>query len=479
MKLNLQLRIGPLLAVIIGLLVSCDSPSAMERDAKVPTSPIQYIHPDPDLPQYWKYKGERILLLGGSDEDNLFQMPNFELQLDQLKGVGGNYVRNTMSSRDEGNRWPFFQDSIGVFDLRQWDVAYWDRFERFLQATQERDIIVQLEIWATFDFYRENWDKNPFNPKNNRNLNPSRVKLPTSIPTHPIFRDNPFFWSIPSQHNNMQLLQYQQAYVDKLLSIALDYPNVLYCMDNETSVTSDWGRFWSNYIHKVAEEQGKSVFTTEMWDPHDLNHISHRETFDHPEIYDFVEISQNNHQKGEAHWRNGLAQIERLQRSGVIRPVTNVKTYGATGGRHGHGQQNGIESFVRSALFGASAVRFHRPTSGIGLSDTAQLVIKGVRAVVDRSDSFYRAAPKLDLLRGREENEAYCRAAVGDTYWVYLGLPGKVDLDLSGMTGQSVLVEELDVLADQWKAPRTIKSSTSLPLETDRPHTFFVIRRQE
>lgn len=477
MQLDLRRMIGLPFLGLLAILASCETPATHSPEG-VPSSPGDFIHPDPNLPQYWKYKGQRLLLLGGSDEDNLFQMPNFEQQLDQLKQVGGNYFRNTMSSRDEGNRWPFLQDSTGLFDLRQWDPTYWGRLERFLQATSERDIIVQLEIWATFDFYRENWDKNPFNPKNNRNLNPNRVKLPISVPTHPIFRDNPFFWSIPSQHNNIQLLQYQQAYVDKLLSIALDYPNVLYCMDNETSVTSDWGKFWSNYIHKVAEEQGKSVFTTEMWDPHDLNHISHRETFDHPEIYDFVEISQNNHQKGEAHWRNGLAQLQRLKQSGGIRPVTNVKTYGATGGRHGHGQQNGIESFVRSTLFGASAVRFHRPTSGIGLSDTAQLVIKGVRAVVDKSPRFYLAEPKLDLLKNRTENEAYCRALEGQIYWVYFGLPGKVELDVSALEGESALVEELDILADQWTKSAPVKAAETILLETDRPHTFFVVTAQ-
>ncbi len=469
---------GPFLALLFGLLLlsACDTDSvgeASEESAVLSPS----IQPAADQPQYWQYKGEKVLLLGGSDEDNLFQMPDVAQQLDLLKTAGGNYVRNTMSSRDEGNVWAFAQDSTGQYDLRKWNEAYWQRFENFLALTAARDIIVQIEIWATFDFYRGEWDKNPFNPKNNRNLNEARVKLPTSIPTHPIFRDNPFFWSIPSQHNNMHLLQFQQAFVDKILSISLPYDHVLYCMDNETSVTADWGKFWSDYIHKVATEKGRQVFTTEMWDPHDLNHISHRETFDHPETYDFVEISQNNHQKGEAHWLNGLAQIERLKRSGALRPVTNVKTYGSTGGRHGHGLQNGVESFVRSVLFGSSAVRFHRPTSGIGLSDTAQVVIKGIREVTDQMNGFFAATPNLALLSDRSENEAYCRALVGQSYLVYFGEAGEATLDLSALEGEMIKMEVLELFSNTWRKVKEIKANSTLRLTADQPQLLFLLQK--
>lgn len=472
-----HLFFGQVLTLFFGLsfLFSCDANLVTEEE---PVNLLQSpsIQPAIHQPQYWQYKGEKVLLLGGSDEDNLFQMPGVEQQLDDLKAAGGNYVRNTMSSRDEGNLWAFAQDSTGQYDLRKWNKAYWDRFEKFLALTAARDIIVQIEIWATFDFYRGEWDKNPFNPKNNKTLSVQRVKLPTSIPTHPIFRDNPFFWSVPSQHNNMQLLQFQQAFVDKLLSISLPYDHVLYCMDNETSVTADWGKFWSNYIHTVATEKGRQVFTTEMWDPHDLNHISHRETFDHPETYDFVEISQNNHQKGEPHWLNGLAQIERLKRSGALRPVTNVKTYGSTGGRHGHGLQNGVESFVRSVLFGSSAVRFHRPTSGIGLSDTAQMVIKGMREITDQMEGFFEAEPNLDLLSERSENEAYCRAVVGQSYLVYFGEAGEVTLDLSAMEGEMIKMEVLELFSNTWRELKEIKATSSLQLTADQPQMLFLLQ---
>jgi len=50
-------------------------------------------------PAYWQYGGRPVLLIGGSKDDSLFQIPDLKEQLDLLKGVGGNYIRNTMSSR--------------------------------------------------------------------------------------------------------------------------------------------------------------------------------------------------------------------------------------------------------------------------------------------------------------------------------------------------------------------------------------------
>jgi len=204
------------------------------------------------------YRGEEILLLGGSKEDNLFQIPDLEEHLDLLKSVGGNYVRNTMSSRNSGNVWPFLQLVDGRYDLNKWNQEYWERFAKFLRLTNERNIIVQVEIWATFGFYRDNWDVNPFNPANNVNYDERRSKLPVKVETHPVYAGNNFFRSVPLQMAVAPVLDYKRKYVDKLLSYSLEYGHVLYCMDNETSVTADWGKFWSLYVQKKAKWQ-KSI----------------------------------------------------------------------------------------------------------------------------------------------------------------------------------------------------------------------------
>jgi hypothetical protein len=60
------------------------------------------IRPYEKNPFYWQYRGKPIMLLGGSDMDNLFQWTGSKLtdHLDLLVSSGGNYVRNTMSSRN-------------------------------------------------------------------------------------------------------------------------------------------------------------------------------------------------------------------------------------------------------------------------------------------------------------------------------------------------------------------------------------------
>jgi len=277
-------------------------------------------------PAYWQYAGKPILLIGGSKDDNLFQIPALKEHLDLLKSVGGNYVRNTMSSRDPGNVWQFRKVN-GKYDMEKWNDEYWKRFENFLRLTQERDIIVQIEVWATFDYYRDIWDVNPFNPKNNVNYTAKQTGLPEKVNTHPTRTENNFFWSVPAERNRKIVLKYQQRFVDKLLSYSLKFGNVLYCMDNETSVTPEWGKYWSQFIKSKAKAAGVSVHTTEMWDPWDLAHKMHSATFDHPETYSFVDISQNNHQKKQAHWDN--AQRQRARIANNIRPLTEPTPAGS------------------------------------------------------------------------------------------------------------------------------------------------------
>jgi hypothetical protein len=359
-----------------------------------------------------------------------------------------------MSSRDSGNVWPFIQQENGTYNLKIWNDEYWNRFDRFLKLTGERDIIVQLEVWATFDFYQENWDKNPFNPVNNINYDERRSKLPIKVETHPVYTENNFFRTVPEQMGIAIVLDYQRKFVDKLLSYSLEYDHVIYCMDNETSVTADWGEFWSEYIKKKAIEKRKTVYTTEMWDPWDLSHPFHDETFNHPEIYGFVDISQNNHITGEEHWNNGLEQLQRLRSNNALRPVNNVKVYGNDGGRH-QTTRNGIESFIQNIFMGCAGSRFHRPASGQGLNEIAQAVVKSMRMLTD-SMNWFDGLPDNDLLVNREEHEAYCRVIKGKEYAIYFPDGGEIGLDLT-FYKKSFKIQWLDALKSEWQEAETIK----------------------
>ena len=131
------------------------------------------------------------------------------------------------------------------YNLDQWNEEFWQRFNNFLRLTAERDIIVQIEVWATFDYYRLNWDINPFNPKNNVNYTFEQTNLPEVVDSHPTQTENNFFWSVPAENNQRIVLKYQEKFVDQILFYSLKFDHVLYCMDNETSVTPEWGKFWA------------------------------------------------------------------------------------------------------------------------------------------------------------------------------------------------------------------------------------------
>jgi hypothetical protein len=409
----------------------------------------QRIRPAEEQPFYWQLHGRPVVLIGGSVEDNLFQIEGIEEHLDALSAAGGNYVRCTLSSRDEGDVWPFAKDpDTGLYDLERFGEEYWRRLERFLELTAGRGIVAQIELWDRFDFAREPWQHNPYNPKNNVNYTAEESGLVERIDTHPAKRESAFFRTVPALDSNETVLCYQRAQVDKLLSISLRFGNVLYCMDNETNEAPEWGAYWCRHIQAAVEQAGVSVQTTEMWDAHDLDHPHHANTFDHPELYSFVDVSQNNHQKGQAHWDNLQAARQRLIDSGRPRPMNCVKVYGADGGKHGD-TRNGQQRFWRSLMGGCAAVRFHRPPAGLGLSDLARAHIRSARMLTDAMD-FASAEPGNDLLDDREDNEAYCLAREGESCAVFFPDGGEVSLNVSAVGEAPLTVRWLDILRSRW-----------------------------
>ncbi len=140
-----------------------------------------------------------MLLLGGSKDDNLFQIPDLKEHLDEMAAAGANYIRNTMSDRrDKGFEvYPFRQLADGKYDLDQWNDEYWKRFENMLRWTGERGIIVQIEVWDRFDYARDNWEPHPYNPKNNVNYTYEQSGFVEHYPDHPGRNKQPFFFTTP------------------------------------------------------------------------------------------------------------------------------------------------------------------------------------------------------------------------------------------------------------------------------------------
>lgn len=134
---------------------------------------------------------------------------------------------------------------------------FWTRLEMFITEARKRNIIVQIEVWDRFDLFDGSWGYwpvSPWNPKNNINYTTELSGLAKSYRS---FSDHSFIQGVPGhpkyenasgpRKQKYDLVQsFQDKFIDKLLSITLDYNNVLYCMNNETHEDPAWGQYWMN-----------------------------------------------------------------------------------------------------------------------------------------------------------------------------------------------------------------------------------------
>jgi len=439
-------------------------------------------------PSYWQYKGKPVLLLGGSDNDNIFQDIGINNQLDSLVEAGGNYLRCTMSSRDSGNLYPYFQDTeSGKYDLNRWNEDYWQSLATFLNATKERDIIVQIEIWATYDFYTRGdkpWYRSPFHSDNNINYNEDESGLPSVFESRGGMLINPFFESVPSIKDLPLVLQYQKKFVDKLLAVTFEYNHVLYCIDNETNAHPDWGLYWAKYISNKATEKEIQIEVTEMWDTFDptngaipgaqiqdpeVHFFTGRSnvasTLNHPETYSYIDISNNSVQTGRVHYKTGHWVWDQVQQSGKIRPINTVKIYGSdnTGWAGGGTSQDAGERFWRNIFAGLATSRFHRPTVGMGLSETAMAHMKSMRMLTDEFDIFTSKPYNTYLDEEGDEKEVYCLAGEGGKYAVVFFDSIDYKIDISSAT-EGVQVKWLDIMSSKWLKQEDYKNVDSVSL---------------
>ena len=90
----------------------------------------------------------------------------------------------------------------------------------------------------------------------------------------------------------------------------------------------------AKYLKIVAKKEKKTVYVTNM-QLVPSNAVRHVLTYS--DIFDFVDISQNNQDskggRGKAHWDNIMCFREKIASVGPM-PMNNVKVYGALDGRN-------------------------------------------------------------------------------------------------------------------------------------------------
>ncbi len=110
------------------------------------------------------------------------------------------------------------------------------------------------------------WDRNPFNPKNNINYSEAASGLSQIFRSNGYSIINPFFnTTLPLVYPfdfeiDLVVLGYQKKFVDKLLSISLNFDHVLYVIDNETNADPKWSLYWSQGYCNVIYQKHKTKY---------------------------------------------------------------------------------------------------------------------------------------------------------------------------------------------------------------------------
>ena len=458
----------------------------------------------------WKYDGRRVLLLGGwnhghnpfidhdtdndKDKQGVSTPAQIKNAMDELAAAGGNYLRCVldpgMASGIQG--FAFCAKSGSRYDLDKMTGPFWKRIDMFISEAKSRDIIVQLEVWDRFDLIDGSWGSwpvSPWNPKNNINYTTASSGLATSYSS---FGTHPFLQGVPghpkyekaseSRKKKYDVVRsFQDKFIDKLLSITLRYNNVLYCMNNETHEDPAWGLYWMNFIEAKAKARGKNVLTTDMFDDVYKAESSRGLTYQlaHRDKYDYIDISQaNSRHADEAHW-NAVQWIAGA--TGKMKPpylMHMTKIYGNDLALDGKpwsrfkpgDSDNGIEEWWRNLIAGVAGVRFHRPTSGIGLYPEARNCMSATRKVESKV-KFWDVEPWLDLLTKRQSDEAYLAADPGKAYILYFTKNGggSVGLKLDNYPNTTFELHWVNVGTGNWGPNTTLSGGSTVTI--DRPNS--------
>jgi len=458
--------------------------------------------------RYWTYNGRRVLLLGGwnhghnpfidhdtdndRDKQGVSTPEQIKNAMDELAAAGGNYLRCVldpgMASAIQG--FDFCAKSGVRYDLNNMTGPFWARIEMFIAEAKKRDIIVQIEVWDRFDLIDGSWGswpESPWNPKNNINYTPGSSGLAMSYES---FGTHPFLQGVPGHPKYENATEtrkkkydvvrgFQDKFIDKLLSITLRYDNVFYCMNNETHEDPAWGLYWMGFIQDKAKARGQSVCTTDMFDDVYRAEDSRGLTYQlgHRNQYDYVDVSQaNSRHKDEAHWKAVQWIAEATGKMNPPYLMHMTKIYGNDLALDGKpwsrfkpgDSDNAIEEWWRNLLSGVAGVRFHRPTSGIGLYPEAKNCISATRKV-ETKVKFWDVKPRLDLLTNRQADEAYLAADPGKGYILYFTKNGggSVGLKLDRYPNATFELRWINVGTGNWGPNTNLSGGSTVTI--DRP----------
>lgn len=459
-------------------------------------SPIQ---PYGANPFYWEYHGEPLLLLGAGVVDNLHHWHDLEAHLDELQAAEVNYLRASLSmgtraahggdDRPMPHDQPFLQLTNGRYDLDHWDPIFWDRLERLLTLAHERGMVVEVELFNRFDFWRGLWEANAWNPRRNVNYTEAETGLAPRYREHPTEDIQPFFHSVPELDNRPVLLSYQLSYINHVLDLTLRFDNIIYDINNETSTDPLWGRYWIAHVKERAKAAGKVVYVSDMFEEHVMSRDPYqRQVVENPDVYDFVSAGQVTNLMGSAAEQKSQLAWLRQALADAPRPITVSRIYGSD--QHllndfrmrkfqRYGDHTAVHSFWMSLMGGTSSARFHWIKAGLGPSPRAFASIRAARLLETRVP-LWQMAPADELLAGNGQvtiaadetalgaaftlPEAHAMARPGEAYAVFFTRGGEVQLLVETPEPETFDLRWIDIETGTWGLSDRVEADGRVPL---------------
>jgi len=472
------------------------------------------IEPDPEHSGYWRYEDRPVLLLGASSPDHPFfwaYSDRWELlrRLDHLQAIGGNYMRSNLGYEDQNEHStldpkyrnkprPFKRPANGLYDLNQWNEAFWEAFDFYLKETKKRDIIVNQELWDYCHYLKQDWPTDPWNPKNNVNYTEAESGLKSNGTDHHLgYTDNDgffrryyteFFDCVPTMENRRILYDYQDKYIKKLLSYTLKYDHVIYQYNNESSFHPALSKWWHDILMGEAAARGKMVYIGDQRYQQDLRSREYQYVIDHNDLNAWV--GPANMAIGPGYWTRIQELRYRAAKNGVPMQFQKLYPFWAVWPHRYQRtntwimpyRQNQRRRFWIGILSQCAGVRYHReylyvnsdygngeftqPPHAVdfGIHPEVEDTIVAARRLTDfvnQEDDFFALQPNMCVLddvqydlyvetaspqggafRTTKEfhmgyREAYAMTEVGRQYLIYFsGIgDGKVSLDLRAVNG--------------------------------------------
>jgi hypothetical protein len=224
----------------------------------------------PENPHYLTFKGDPVLLITSAEHYGAVLNNDFDYvaYLNTMQSEGMNYTRiftgsyveipgsfgirnNTLAPAAGSFIAPWIRvNESGLFegekklDLNQWNPAYFERLNNFIEEASRRDIIVEITLFCS-TYQDDYWKRNPFNPGNNINGLPASDRKKSNT------------------MDNGPLTGFQKALVKKIVTELNRYDNIFYEIQNEPWAddpqkamrllkTHDPGKNWANWAETAS-----------------------------------------------------------------------------------------------------------------------------------------------------------------------------------------------------------------------------------